>query len=260
MSISPKIRFALAAFVAAALSAGCGGGGGGSSSPLPTQAPSSAPTTGATATPSPPGASTQTIVTSAGSVSGTTDMFTPAEGDTSSGGHGSPVDGITCDPTMSNNYHVHIYLGVYVNGSQMALPIAIGMENPGAPSAGFIDSATCFYHIHTHDSSGIVHIEDPDPKDVPITGTLYTLQNVLDIWGITADANHFGPFTGPVRVFTSGQVYRGDTSTHTVPATDLTYYGNNPSSIPLYSHEVIFVEVGPTYPTTLPNVDFYLEY
>jgi hypothetical protein len=161
---------------------------------------------------------------------------------------------------MSNNYHIHIYLGVYVNGTQMALPIALGMDNPGAASDGFINSASCFYYIHTHDSSGIVHVEDPNPNDIPVTGTMFTLQNVLDVWGITAGPNNFGPFTGPVRVFTSGQVYRGNTSNHTTSATDLTYYGNNPSSIPLYSHEVIFVEVGPTYPTTLPNVDFYLQY
>jgi len=214
----------------------------------------------ATATPTAPSASSQTITTAQGAVDGQPNMFTPTEGDTATGGQGSPVDGITCDPTMSNNYHVHIFLGVYYNGQLMALPTAIGMENPGAASAGFVDSATCFYHIHTHDSSGIVHVEDPNPNNIPITGTMYTLQNVLDVWGITTDANHFGPFTGPVEVFTSGQVYRGDQNNQVTPATDLTYWGQNAATVPLYSHEVIYVEVGPTYPTTLPNVSFYLEY
>ena len=188
-------------------------------------------------------------------------MFTPNEGDTATGGQGSPVDtSITCDPTMSNNYHVHVFLGVYYNGQLMALPAAIGMENPGAASAGFINSATCFYHIHTHDSSDIVHVEDPDPNNVPMTGTMYTLQNVLDVWGVTTDANHFGPFTGPVEVFTSGQIYRGDQNNQVTPASDLTYWGTNAATVPLYSHEVVIVEVGPTFPTSLPDISFYLEY
>ncbi|MGB6985831.1 MAG: hypothetical protein WBD74_07680 [Candidatus Aquilonibacter sp.] len=273
MNRSHVLGGALGAVIVLGVFTACGGGGGGGSSPIPTNAPSGAPTSapsGAptssasaapTATPTSPGASTQTITTGQGVVDGEPNMFTPTEGDTPSGGQGpSPVDGISCAPTMSNNYHVHIFLGVYVNGQEMALPIAIGMENPGAPSAGFINTATCFYYIHTHDSSGIVHIEDPNPNNVPMTGTIFTLQNVLDVWGVTTDAKHFGPFTGPVEVFTSGQVYRGDQNNQLVPSTDLTYWGSNANTIPLYSHEVIYIEVGPTYPTTLPNVSFYLEY
>lgn len=249
----------------------CGGGGGSGSGTLPVGPTSTVAPTQAAATPTPPGASTQTNVTTEGATFGTPDEFTPNVGDTSSGGQGQTVDGISCDPTMSNNYHVHVYLGLFVNGSQVALPAGVGMNNPGAfgsgdPSyPGFINSASCFYHIHIHDQSGIVHIEDPDPNAVPITGSLYTLQNLFDIWGITVNSGQFGPFSGggtPLRVFTTGQVFRGDcdsTATCTVPATDLTYYGDNPSSIPMYSHEVIFVEVGPTWPTTLPNIQFYTE-
>lgn len=279
--MTPILRSALgAAFVLATVIA-CGGGGGDASlpgpvptgpTPLPptsgqpgttptppgaTPTPPGATPTPPGATPTPAGASTQTIVTAQGSVSGEANMFTPAQGDTASGGQGSPVDGITCDPTMSNTYHIHVYLGVFVNGTQMALPIAIGMENPGPPGNGFIDTASCFYHIHTHDSSGIVHVEDPDPSNIPITGTMYTLKNVLDVWGITASASNFGQFSGPLEVFTSGQTYQGETTQ--IDATSLTYWGNNPNTVPLYSHEVIYVEVGPTYPTTLPNVSFYLE-
>jgi hypothetical protein len=241
-----------------ALSA-CGGGGGGISgapASLPTASASAAPTP----TPTPPVPGTQTIDTSQGSVSGETGMFDPTEGDTASGGQGSPIDNIDCEPTMSNNYHVHIYLGVFVNGTQMALPTGIGMQDPGPAVQGFVDTASCFYFIHTHDSSGIVHVEDPNPDNAPITSSIYTLQNVLDVWGITADANHFGPFTGPVEVFTSGPVSRGGTSTTLVPSTTLTYYGANPNTVPLYSHEVVFVEVGPTFPSSLPSVNFYLQY
>ncbi|HEV7179888.1 MAG TPA: hypothetical protein VGN11_08450 [Candidatus Baltobacteraceae bacterium] len=269
----PACVFALAAIVA--LMAGCGGGGSGNgagvipnqpgttASPQPsgppvTDTPTPTPTVVPTAVPTAPGSSTQTIVASEGAVNGESNMFTPNEGDMSTGGQGSPIDGITCDATMSSVYHVHAFLGLYVNGKLVALPPGVGMDKPVRPVHGFVNFAKCFYHIHTHDSSGIVHIEDPNPNNVPVTQSLYKLQNFLDIWGVTADANHFGPFTGPVRVFTSGQVFRGNAPGATTPATDLTYFGADPNSVPLYSYEVVYVEVGPTFPTTLPNVHFYV--
>jgi hypothetical protein len=203
------------------------------------------------------------IDTDPGKEAGATGQWNPSIGNMSSGGQGSPVDGITCDPTMSNNYHIHVWLGLWVNGQEVALPMGVGMKNPGAAVNGFINTATCFYHIHTHDQSGIVHVEDPNPNNVPITQSLYTLKSFFDIWGITVGPNQFGPYTGPVRVFTSGQVYRGDDASQNfvTSASNLTYWGSDPSTVPMYSHEVIDVEVGPTFPTTpLPNVLFYLEF
>jgi hypothetical protein len=244
----------------------CGGGGGGGSSPGAPGGGGPPPTSTPQATPTNPGTSSQTIDTYPGATNGTVNQFNPNVGDTSSGGQGSPVDGITCDPTMSDNYHVHVFLGIYVNGNLTALPAGVGMENPGAFGSGspsypnFIDAATCFYHIHTHDRSGYVHVEDPDPSNVPITGTLYTLKSFFDIWGITVNSNQFGPFSGPVRVFTTGAESRANGSNTTVPATDLTYYGSDANSVPMYSHEIVYIEVGPTWPTTLPNVKFYTEY
>ncbi len=158
---------------------------------------------------------------------------------------------------MPNNYHVHVFLGVYNNGQLMAVPTGTGMLNPPKPIDGFVNSADCFYYLHTHDSSGIIHIESP--LNVSTKQSVYTLKTYLDIWGITADANHFGPFQGPVRVFTSGQVFRGDMNHGVVNATNYTYYGPDPTNVPLYSHEVIFIEVGPSYPA-LPNVSFYTEF
>lgn len=251
-------RLGIVTLAAAALTmSGCGGGGGSTGGTIPAPGPSASapvpvPTT-PSATPTPPGSSSQTITTSAGATEGTPGKFQSNEGDTSSGGQGQTVDGISCDPTMSDNYHVHSFLGVYYNGTLMALPAGVGMENPQAPSNGFVNVASCFYYLHTHDQSGLIHVEDPNPNNLPITASMYTLKTFLDVWGISADANHFGPFQGSVRVFTSGASAR---TSSTVSASNLTYYGSDPNSVPLYSHEVIFVEVG-TPPATLPNVYFY---
>ena len=161
---------------------------------------------------------------------------------------------------MSDNYHIHVWVGIYVNGTHYALPYALGMKNPGAPVKGFVDTATCFYHLHTHDSSGIVHVEDTDPSKAPITASLFTLKDVFDIWGITVSSSQVGAFSGPVKVYTSGQVYRGNQNGGLVPASTYTQWTLDPNAIPLYSHEVIFLLVGPTYPAQLPNVAFYTEF
>ncbi len=184
-------------------------------------------------------------------------QFQPNIGDTPTGGQGQPVDGITCDPTSSNNYHVHFYVGLWVNGNQVAIPAGLGMQNPAAPQNGFINTASCFYHIHTHDASGLIHVEDPNPANIPITQSLFTVKNLFDEWGITVNANQFGPYTGPVRVFTSGQIYRGGATGQITPASDLTFFGTDPNAVPIYSYEIVDIEVGPTFPSSLPNVYFY---
>ncbi len=227
---------------------------------LPTQ-PTQPPVASPTPIPSPViSLSANLLHANAGGVVGTPNMFTPPQGDTPTGGNGSPVDGIGCDPTMSNAYHIHVFVGIMVNGTHYALPAALGMVSPGAPVSGFINTAHCFYDIHTHDSSGIVHIESPNPTSAPITTSIYTLKNIFDVWGITADASHVGPFAGPVVVMTSGQTYRGNQNKGVVASSTYTFYAGDPNSIPLYSHEVIWLMVGPTFPTSIDGISYYTEF
>ncbi len=251
----------VAAFALAALALSACGGGSGGSGTVPTSAPTATPppltpTPPPTPTPGPPGPSSENVLASEGSVNGKPDAYTPTFGNMPSGGQGAPVDGVPCMPVMPNAYHIHVFLGVYDNGTYVALPYGTGMVNPQPPVNGFVGSAQCFYYNHTHDSSGIIHIEDPDLTGAPISQSLYTLKTYLDIWGVTADATHFGPFRGPVRVFTSGQVFLPPGSA-VVHASTYAFYGPNPTNIPLYSHEVIWVEVGPNFPASLPNIRFY---
>jgi hypothetical protein len=192
-------------------------------------------------------------------------MFVPADQDMSTGGTGQMVDGIPdVSPTLMNSYqaqyHVHSYLGLYVNGVQYAIPHGLGMVAPGGPANGFVNTANSYYLIHTHDSSGIIHVEAPSNGTPNLASSMYTLKDFLDIWGVTVNSNQFGAFKGPVRVFTSGPMSRSNGDHTTVPASTLTYFGSDPSNVPLYSHEYIVVEVGPTYPTSLPDIDFYTEF
>lgn len=224
----------LASFV---LLAGCGGGGGGSS-PAP-------PAPGGASGGGPPPA--RVITASSGAVIGLDNTFTPVDGDSSSGGNGQTIDGIPCESTMAeSNYHIHVYVGLIVNGQQIALPDGAGMKNPGADSGGVTASASCFYFMHTHDASGVVHVEDPSTASR--TTALHTLGQFFAIWG-----HSLSGWT----IYTSGQSYRGQGSQF-VSSSTYAKYGGTPSSLPLYAHEVIWLESGSPVlgPSQLPSVQF----
>lgn len=198
---------------------------------------------------------------------GQPDMFNPVIGDTSSGGTAAnprPIDQAQCEGSMSDNYHIHVFIGVYVNGTEYALPTGVGVADPKSSNDTNTQYATnCFYYTHTHDRTGVVHIEDPNAGIVasPPTNSMYTLKTLFDVWGITVNSFQFGQFRGPVQVYTSGQQYRGGGNANsTIPESDLTLWYGDPNTIPLYSHEVIWFLVGPNYPASLPSVHFYEEY
>jgi hypothetical protein len=193
-------------------------------------------------------------------------MFTPTYGDTPQGGHGpvgQPIDQAGCDVSMSNNYHIHVFVGLYVNGSEYALPTGVGAADPKSPANNTQYATQCWYYTHTHDETGVIHIEDPNlgTLDSPPTDSHYTIKTFFDVWGITVNSFQFGQFQGPVEVFTSGQQYRGGggSNSYIAESTLQPWYGD-PNAIPLYSHEVIWFLVGPTYPSQLPGVHYYEEY
>lgn len=71
------------------------------------------------------------------------------------------VDGVACARTEA--YHKHAMVSIYRNGTRLALPSSIGR-------------ALCHYEMHTHDGSGIVHIEADAPKS-------FTLGQFFSLWG-----------------------------------------------------------------------------
>jgi hypothetical protein len=215
-------------------------------SPTPSPKPTAMPTTAPTPTP---------IDIEPGKVTGEDNLFTPNDGDSPTGGQSQSVDGIPCAPTMYlNYYHVHVYVGILVNGLQVAVPDQIGLYSPGPISNGFTSTAQCYYYLHTHDASGMIHVESP--STVPLTSTLYTLKNLFDVWGITVGPENVGPFNGQVRTFVATVPLR------TVTAQNYSEFTGDPNTIQLYSHEAIWLEVGPTFvlPPYLPAATFYTEY
>jgi|SRR5580700_3701469 hypothetical protein len=147
---------------------------------------------------------------------------------TAQGGHGQTVDGIACGSQEYATLHVHSHLAIFNNGKQIQVPQYIGF----APSL----AGGCLYWIHTHDSSGIIHVEAPDVA--PPQGGPYTLGMLFDIWGQPLQRDDVAGMVGDVTAYVNGQKYDGDFK-----------------SIPLGAHQQVVLEIGtPAVPP--PNYAF----
>ncbi len=147
--------------------------------------------------------------------------------DTAQGGRGQTVDGIACGSQEYATLHVHTHLAIFNNGKQIQVPQYIGF----APSL----AGGCLYWIHTHDGSGIIHLEAPDIA--PPQGGIYTLGMLFDIWGQPLQREDVAGFVGPVTAYVNGTRYDGDLS-----------------AIPLGAHQQIVLIVGKPVPP--PNYAF----
>jgi hypothetical protein len=76
------------------------------------------------------------------------------------------VDNISCQSTEQGGTHAHAHVTIYVNGQKTAVPANVGIAPDGS----------CLYWLHTHDDTGVIHIEAP-------AGVSATFGNFLDIWG-----------------------------------------------------------------------------
>jgi hypothetical protein len=224
-------------------------------SPTPTIAPSDTPSPAPSPTATPtPGPTPTPINIYPGRVTGEDNAFSPPDGDIDPTRR-TDVDGIPCAPSMSENqYHVHVYVGILAGGRQIAVPDQIGLYQPGPIVKGYTFTAKCYYYIHTHDASGLIHLEVF--SNAPLSASLFVLKNVLDVWGVTVGPGNVGKLNGNVRTFVA-TTELGSTFT-----SNYSEYLGDPNGIALYSHEAIWLEVGPPYtlPPYLPAISFYNEY
>ena len=81
---------------------------------------------------------------------------------------GHPIAGIKCERQEYSNFHIHAHLDIFIDGKAYDVPETIGIVN-----------RTCLYWMHTHDPSGIIHIEAPETR-------AFTLAQFFEIWKSTA--------------------------------------------------------------------------
>jgi hypothetical protein len=139
---------------------------------------------------------------------------------------GPVIDGVQCNANEQLAYHIHAHLTIYDAGKPVTVPQGIGIDQKNK----------CIYWLHTHDTSGVIHVESPTEKQ-------YSLKTFLDIWGQAVNKTTFlthGIAAGhSVRAYVGGALYRGD-----------------PQTILLTPHKVITLEYGPPWVTSDASYNF----
>jgi len=123
--------------------------------------------------------------------------------------------------------HTHQHLDLYVDGSHVTIHAGIGIDT----TVGIIAP------IHTHDATGIIHVESPVVRD-------FTLGELFAVWGVRFDAHCVGDTCdGNGRVLTvevNGQPFTGD-----------------PATLVLAAHQEIVVAIGTAAQLPSPNPSSY---
>lgn len=145
----------------------------------------------------------------------------------------SPVAGVSCQAGEQLAVHYHAHLTIIYDGTSANVPAQIGIKSK------------CLYWLHTHDTTGVIHIEAPKSA----AGRQFTLGDFFAVWQQPL---------GPRRVATlsvpSGQSLK--------VWVDGRSYTRALSGIVLNSHTDVVLEIGPpfvepppqfTWPASLPK-------
>jgi hypothetical protein len=99
-------------------------------------------------------------------------------------------------PAEATVVHIHQHLDLYVDGHRVTVPAGVGID----PVAGYAP-------LHTHDDSGVIHVESP-------TVRTYTLGEFFAVWGVRLTPSCLGGDCAgggrQLRVFVNGRPYHGD--------------------------------------------------
>ena len=102
-------------------------------------------------------------------------------------------------PMEGTAVHIHQHLDLYVDGRKVLVPAGIG-----------IDPAVGYAPLHTHDPSGVIHVESP-------TVRTYTLGEFFAVWGVRLTPSCLGGYCAgggrQLRLFVDGRADRGDLTT-----------------------------------------------
>ncbi|MGZ4662045.1 MAG: hypothetical protein ACXVYB_12275, partial [Arthrobacter sp.] len=131
--------------------------------------------------------------------------------------------GLPILPDEGTGEHYHAHLDVYLDGKAVTVPAWIGFTD-GAPGqlAGVSPA-------HTHDVTGIIHIEAEKP------GESFTLAQVLREWGVLADSGSIGGHpAGEWAVYVNGVQQAGPAGQVVFRAWDeiVLVHGAAPSPLP----------------------------
>jgi len=125
------------------------------------------------------------------------------------GGTGREIGGVGC--LVNEDYHIHALVTIYRDGVRMGLPDNIGRSG-------------CAYELHTHDVTGVVHIETDVPKK-------FTLGQFFTLWGQPLATAATAGLPGPIRYYL-------------IENEKLTPFTGDPAQLELKAHREIVIVSG----------------
>lgn len=129
--------------------------------------------------------------------------------------------GVSC--LINEDYHIHAHISIFVDGQSFAVPSQIGL-------------GSCAFELHTHDASGVIHIETSTEKK-------FTLGQVFAVWGEPLTRTNVGGIARSVTVYTSDGTGK------------LSRYNDDIGQLPLTAHRCVYLVLG-TAPKELPAFDW----
>jgi hypothetical protein len=119
--------------------------------------------------------------------------------------------------------HFHAHLDIFVDGKKVTVPALVGI-NPGA---GYLTE------LHTHDATGVIHIEAQKSRD-------FTLGQFIAEWGVYLDSRCMGAYCNGLKWYVNGKQQTG-----------------NPAGLVLKPHQEIAIVIGKP-PAKIPSTYKFL--
>lgn len=108
--------------------------------------------------------------------------------------------GLSQLPAEGQVLHIHQHLDIFDNGNHVKVPALIGIPHIG-------NKAKYFVQLHTHDDSGIIHLESTEAHS-------YSLGQFFGVWGVFLSKKCVGGLCGtiekPLKIYVNGKLIDGD--------------------------------------------------
>ena len=121
-----------------------------------------------------------------------------------------PILGLDALGAEGEVIHIHQHLDIYLNGTKVTVPALVGIDTAGQ----FLTQ------LHTHDTTGILHVESPTKRS-------FRLGEFFGEWGVRLTSTCLGTYCGHLHWWVNGTKMTGD-----------------PAQLVLQSHQEIVLAVG----------------
>ncbi|HEX6350001.1 MAG TPA: hypothetical protein VF160_11505 [Candidatus Dormibacteraeota bacterium] len=148
---------------------------------------------------------------------------------TNAGSGARKVANVSCDTGEQLAVHYHAHLEILYQGNEVNVPANIGIQSD------------CFYWLHTHDTTGVIHIEAPSAQ----AHHTFTLGDFFHVWDQPLSKTQ----VGTLKLAPDQQMVIYVDGTKQPDGTD-------PRTIGLHAHTQVVIEITPPVVDQPPSYTF----